>query len=372
MKTFFNLVQEVQKPGFCHHCGGCVSFCTAINYAALEMDADGKPRFRDMEKCIECGLCYAICPEIGELDEEIKRQAAWSAPVGRVIETTVVQSTDDAVRAQATDGGAVTTLLLHMLERGRIDGAIVTRQCGPFQREPFLATSAKEIKEAAGFFIDTSHGMESYGAYYLENASIQAFDPMVQRGLRRVAFVGTPCQISAIRRMQALSLVPADSIAFVVGLFCSGNFHFGDDEKAQMAELGGFDWNDVERINLKGAFIAKLKSGEIKQIDLADLEPMKRFACRYCPDYSAEFADIACGGVGAPEGWTTVVSRTPLGRAVLADARTAGRLAQFDRADNPEYASEAAQALRKHSAAKKKMARHNRHDLTDKGVQFNI
>ncbi|MGD9097648.1 MAG: 4Fe-4S dicluster domain-containing protein, partial [Desulfobacterales bacterium] len=63
MKTFFNLVQEVQKPGFCHHCGGCVSFCTAINYAALEMDPDGKPRYRDIEKCIECGLCYAICPE---------------------------------------------------------------------------------------------------------------------------------------------------------------------------------------------------------------------------------------------------------------------------------------------------------------------
>ena len=62
MKTFFNLIQEVQKPGRCHHCGGCVTFCTAINYGALELGEDGKPRYKDIEKCIECGLCYSICP----------------------------------------------------------------------------------------------------------------------------------------------------------------------------------------------------------------------------------------------------------------------------------------------------------------------
>ena len=87
MKTFFNLIQEVQKPGLCHHCGGCVTFCTAINYGALELGEDGRPRYKDIEKCIECGLCYSICPEIGELDEEAKRRVAWSAPMGRILET---------------------------------------------------------------------------------------------------------------------------------------------------------------------------------------------------------------------------------------------------------------------------------------------
>lgn len=372
MKTFFNLVQEVQKPGFCHHCGGCVSFCTAINYGALEMGADGKPRYRDIEKCIECGLCYSICPEIGELDEEVKRIAAWSAPVGRVIETSVVQAGEAGVREKATDGGAVTALLLHMLSRGRIDGAIVTRPTEPFHREPFLATTAEEIKAAAGFFIDTSHGMPSYSEYVMDNASVQAFDPMVQRGLRRVAFVGTPCQINAVRRMQALGLVPADSIAFVLGLFCSGNFHFGEEEKAHLAELGGFAWEDAAKVNLKDAFLVELASGETRRIELEALEPMKRHACRYCPDYSAEFADIACGGIGAARGWTTVVARTPLGRAVLADARSKGFLVQFDRKDAPDYVSAAEQAIRKHSAAKKKKARHNRHDLTDKALQFKV
>ncbi|MCK7511147.1 MAG: hypothetical protein MZV70_48525 [Desulfobacterales bacterium] len=46
----------------------------------------------------------------------------------------------------------VTALLLHLLERGRIDGAIVTQaRSGPFSAGPFLATSSEEIKDAAGF-----------------------------------------------------------------------------------------------------------------------------------------------------------------------------------------------------------------------------
>ncbi|MCP4764412.1 MAG: coenzyme F420 hydrogenase, partial [archaeon] len=57
-KTFFNLIQEVQKEGKCNHCGGCVTFCSAISYDALSMDDHGKPFFNDINKCNECGLCY--------------------------------------------------------------------------------------------------------------------------------------------------------------------------------------------------------------------------------------------------------------------------------------------------------------------------
>jgi coenzyme F420 hydrogenase subunit beta len=55
MKTFFNIIQEVQKPGLCHRCGGCVPVCSAVNYGALEIDAEGKPRYGEIEKCIKSG-----------------------------------------------------------------------------------------------------------------------------------------------------------------------------------------------------------------------------------------------------------------------------------------------------------------------------
>lgn len=369
MKTFFHLVQEVQKPGLCHRCGGCVTFCTAINYGALELDAEGKPQYADMEKCIECGLCYAVCPEINEFEEETKRLVAWSAPLGRVIETSVVRARDAAVRERATDGGAVTALLVHLFDTGRIDGAVVTRQINPFQREPFLALTRQEILDSAGFHIDTSHGMKRFSDRYLTYASIEELQPVLAKGLRRVAFVGTPCQIKAVRKMQAMEIVPSEAIAYCLGLFCSGNFIFGPEQRQNLAEIGGFGWNDVQKMNIKDSFQVHLNSGEVRSIDLDKLDFMKRVACRYCPDYTAEYADVSFGGLGAEEGWTTVLTRTPLGRAILADARGEA-LEEFDHKVNPQYATQAFKAALTWSEHKKAAAEQSRHELGRPNVRL--
>ncbi|MDJ0784916.1 MAG: Coenzyme F420 hydrogenase/dehydrogenase, beta subunit C-terminal domain [Desulfosarcinaceae bacterium] len=369
MKTFFNLIQEVQKPGLCHRCGGCVTFCTAVNYGALAINDEGTPYYSEIEKCIECGLCYSICPEIDELKAETRRQVAWSAPMGRVIETTLARALDPAVRANGTDGGAVTALLLHLFDTGRIDGAIVTQPTGPFQRRPCLATDRETIRNAAGFYFDTSHGMQAYSEAYLTHASIEEFAPMIRKGLRRVALVGTPCQIEAFRRMQTMGVVPSHEIAFCFGLFCTGNFVFGDEERARLARDHEFDWRQAKKLNVKDRFNVHLQNGEVKAIPLADLDFMKRYACHYCGDYSAEYADVAFGGIGAPEGWTTVIARTPLGRAALADAK--GNTIEELRSEGDEtLVTNAIGKVRTHSAKKKTSARQRRREMAKPSVTF--
>jgi coenzyme F420 hydrogenase subunit beta len=340
-----------------------------VNYGALELDPDGKPRYGAIEKCIECGLCHAICPEIDELEAETREKVGWVAPIGRIIETTVARAGDPAVRRNATDGGVVTALLVHLLERGRIDGAIVTKQVGPFQRRPALATSIEEIKDAAGFFFDTSHGIKSFGDQYLLYSSIEEFDPMIKKGLRRVALVGTPCQIKSVRRMQTLGLVPSESIQLCLGLFCSGNFTFGEEQRRGLAAAGGFSWEDVRKVNIKDDFMVHLKSGEVKTIALDDLQSIRRYACRFCPDYAAEFADIAFGGIGAEEGWTTVIIRSPLGRAAFADAKSAAALEEFNVKMNPNFATQALAKVQSWSAKKRQAAQQNRRQLGPKAVQ---
>jgi coenzyme F420 hydrogenase subunit beta len=368
MKTFFNLIQEVQKPGLCHHCGGCVTFCTAVNYGALELGEDGKPRYKEIEKCIECGLCYSICPEISELDEETKRQVAWSAPMGRILETIIARAASPEVRAVATDGGVVTGLLLHLFDLRRIDGAIVSRQVGPFQRQPWLATSREEIIEAAGFHFDTSPGMSLFSEVYSTySPSIVELEDVARHHLNRVAFVGTPCQINSLRRMEVLGIVPAGAIKFHLGLFCTGNFHFGPEQRKRLEEIANFQWEEVRKVNVKEELMIHLHDGNIRFLPLEQLDFMKRYACRYCDDYAAEFADLSFGGIGAPEGWTTVMARSPLGRAVLADAR-GKNLEIINFKDHPRAAELALIKVMTWSEKKKRQAQAGHREL-EKSVQ---
>ena len=78
---------------------------------------------------------------------------------------------------------------------------------------------------------------------------------------------------------------------------------------------------------------------------------------------------MSFGGIGAEEGWTTVISRTPLGRAALADAKGRGVLTEYSVADRPDYASRALAVVTDWSERKKKTARENRRSLGPKAVQ---
>jgi coenzyme F420 hydrogenase subunit beta len=94
---------------------------------------------------------------------------------------------------------------------------------------------------------------------------------------------------------------------------------------------------------------------------LSDLEFIKRDACKLCDDFSAEYADICFGGLGAKEGWTTVITRTPLGRAVLAYA-LGESLESFPYEENPKYITLAQDKILMVSKSKKDRAAQNRID----------
>ena len=91
-------------------------------------------------------------------------------------------------------------------------------------------------------------------------------------------------------------------------------------------------------------------------------------ACRYCGDYSAEFADISFGGIGAQEGWTTAIVRTPLGRAAFADARGTA-IEELTHEDDENFATQALSLVRAWSARKKKAARQHRRENGRSGVK---
>ena len=61
-------------------------------------------------------------------------------------------------------------------------------------------------------------------------------------------------------------------------------------------------------------------------IPLKELEATVRPGCRSCTDFAAVDADISAGAVGAPKGSTTLLVRTPIGKAFVDRAVASGKL----------------------------------------------
>ncbi|THB80973.1 MAG: coenzyme F420 hydrogenase [Desulfobacteraceae bacterium] len=357
-KTFLDLVEDVHTPGRCNHCGGCVSFCSAINYGALDLDHTGQPFISDREKCIECGLCYSVCPQTRELDGDIQKHCEWKEPYGRVIQTAITHACNEDIRASGTDGGVVTAVLTHLLTTGRINGAIVSKQTG-HGRVPCVAKTKQEILDSAGSHFGASHGMIRFASEYSTfSPTITALGELRYNPLDRLAFVGTPCQIASVRKMQALGIVPSDAIHVCLGLFCSGNFHFTEPWFKSLEKDYDFDHRFIEKINIKEQFAFFLSDGRVVKVPIDRFDPVRRPACGFCTDFSAAFADISFGGLGAEEGWTTAVIRTPLGKELF-DHALAHALVPYRYADNPRYISQAEEKIYTATAHKKAMAEKN-------------
>jgi len=124
--------------------------------------------------------------------------------------------------------------------------------------------------------------------------------------------------------MQVLGVIPSDVIKYYFGLFCMENFSFDDLQLKRLQERHGFDVTQIVKVNVKEDFFIYLKDDRVIHIPFDEIDSIARPACRGCPDFSAEYSDISFGGVGSPEGYTTVLIRSEKGKWVYRGALTAG------------------------------------------------
>lgn len=324
-KTFEDLQEEVQKVGLCGRCGGCVSFCTADRLGALKMDEAGRPVYADKDKCLECGLCYLICPQTKELDAEVREKLRWKPPIGPYQTIVSARTTDEGVMEVCTDGGVVTSILMCMHEYHLIEGALVSRKTGIFSRKPVIATTRSDLIRAAGSQFSESAHIEKVGEDYTTYTQMMpAIKGLSMRYFSNLAIVGTPCQIHTIRKMQVLGILPADIIRFTIGLFCMENLSFDAITWGKFAERHHIDMKDVAKLNIKEDLIVTLRSGETLHIPFEEVNEIARPACLACQEFANEYADISVGGLGSPDGYTTTLIRTDLGRKVYRETMRHG------------------------------------------------
>lgn len=321
--SFDDLIQNVIDKGLCNNCGACVSFCTACRVGAIQMcDCEENiPQWVDPDLCYKCGICYLICPQTQELNEKIREEFDWKPPIGRYRDIFIAQATDIEILEVATDGGVVTALLWYMLENDIIDGAIVSRRTGLFSREPAIAKNREELIDAAGSAFAEAQHLDKIGQKYTNYvpivSTVQKIKPKRQI---RIAAVGTPCQILAIRKMQALNILPSDIIHFTVGLFCMQCFAFDNLMEKEFIKKHHITPTDIAKMNVKENFRLELKSGVSIHIPFNEIEDIARPACLFCEDFANDFADVSVGGLGSPDGYTTTMIRSTFAKQVFTDA----------------------------------------------------
>ncbi len=347
-KTFRDLQEEVVRKGICTQCGACVSFCSAGRLNALELDEDGFPRYADEDKCLRCGICYLICPLTGDLDVEVRRRFGWRPPVGTVQTITSARATDAAILSVAADGGVVTALLLYMLENYLIQGAIVSRKTTPFTREPLIATSREELISAASFHVaGPSHPKEPGEEYTTYSPAISAVKDLEGSRLSHVAMVGTPCQVKTVRKMQCLGIAPAHTIGYTVGPFCMESFSFDALGRKKLEDRLHIDLADVDRLDVREDLGISLRDGRTIRVPFEEVDELARAVCLACTEFANDYADIAVGGLGSPDGYATMLIRTEKGSRVYDGALRQGYIEERRFTDAAELRSERTKMMAK-------------------------
>jgi coenzyme F420 hydrogenase subunit beta len=330
VKGFQDLAAEVQKRGICGKCGGCVAFCSAGEFNALRAGEDGAPVMTDESKCLHCGICYLICPQVKVLDQELRQKTSWKPPIGPYRKLVSARAHSRKVRRVATDGGVVTALLAHALKSHMIQAAIVSRRVGPLSREPMVATTAEDLIQAAGSHFEESQHLPKVGEQYTTfSPSVRQVKSLGKRDLTKIALVGTPCQVFTIKKMQLLRVLPADNIALTVGLFCMESFSFDARTRRALEKELCVELGQIGKLNIKDDIVVTTAGKETVHIPFGVMDQFARAACFACTDFANEYADISCGGLGSPDGYTTTILRTTAGEALYNRAKQDGAIEQL-------------------------------------------
>lgn len=275
---------------YCVGCGLCIGICPSKALRLAIRDYRLIPVL-EPSRCLNCGLCTRYCPAI--LDVHLK--------VGN-ISTRIVQSfrfkniyfawaRDPEVRYKGASGGVVTALLLYMLKYKIIDCAVVTLM-RDLVAKPLITSQESTIVSATG-------------SIYFKTFTLSLLSKVLEllsQGYR-VAIVGLPCMIRAIRKV--VPPVYTDKL-ILLGLVC---YHINElwyllyilsrhrPEKFAIPTKitsRGFGWPGMIIISYRvGHHHINVKIG---QFSLWNLVPIFEFTsplgCLYCSDHTAIDADI--------------------------------------------------------------------------------
>ena len=371
---FWDLEKAVIDAERCVQCGVCVAACPTDSIGIGE---DDLPTLVKM--CTGCSLCWDFCPRGGlqyeatwkledakmveeeglfraesegerqdeDLDEFEDQQlekitgnnaAAAKASglsvadgvsgnaLGTVHETYTARVNPMIEGAQ--DGGFVSAMLIELLEKGEIDGALVARESETerWKGEAFLARTPDEVRESAGSFYNQTLA--------LGHVDFKGYDLPPNP---RIAVVGTPCEIEGIKAMQARPWTwgssQVEAITLTIALLCTKSFNYEKLMLDEIRDKRSVDLDNVGRVDIiRGKLIVQDLDGEtIFEEPIKDFHGAALKGCDECADFMGHAADISVGSVGSADGYSSVIVRSEEGLSAFEHVRPKLELRDLDK-----------------------------------------
>ncbi len=358
---FWELEAAVIDAGRCIQCGACVAVCPSDS---IGIGGDDLPELVKM--CTGCSLCWDFCPRGGlryeatwplieetpvslshrrngngtrprsEDDEPAGgADSGWSITGGPASDGLGVMRDAHTARVAdgmpgAQDGGVVSAILVAALEAGELDGVLLAREDDnkPWKGVAHLARTAEEVAASAGSFYNQTMGL---GHLDLGRHDLPR-DP-------KIAVVGTPCEVQAIRAMQARPWTwgksRVDAVVLTIALLCTKSFDYRGLMLRELRDRRGVLLSQVGKVDvIHGRMIVEDREGN-RIVD----EPVRDFhgaalkGCDECADFLGHGADISVGSVGSDEGYSSVLVRTEAGRTAFERARNGLEVRGLDSAE---------------------------------------
>jgi coenzyme F420 hydrogenase subunit beta len=333
-KHWKHLYQEIVATEICCGCSACVVACPHHVLELRDFDPIQSDPNSPFDNCIHgeegCSLCAMACLRLNPLLDVIEPQVfgarrSEDQPEGPYRFKTLARAADEAIRARGQDGGAVTALLVHGLDAGDLDGAVVAAPSPDvaWLDAPKLVRSSSELLATAG-------------SRYTYCATPLGLRDAVAARCRKVAVVGVSCESTALRELAAEGIRRwTRPIALSIGLMCCETFDYDAFMIGVVENELGIPLTDITKVNVKGRVIVTLENGDEVTIPLKRARPYANEWCHHCPDFAAEHADLSCGGLGM-EGWTMILVRSARGEEYFRRAVDSGALELRPAEERPE------------------------------------
>jgi len=330
VKTFKDLDNEIIKTDKCCSCGACIAYCESQNFNVIEMN-EYIPSFKSEKNgsnCIECGVCYYICPQTSPLLEKLNDAYNIEDKIGHIIKILAAKTTNAAIAKVGQDGGVVSTILAYLFDKHKIDAAIVSEFDNNLKPIPKIIFNKEDLLKSAGTRYSISSQIIPLKDLYHISQEILMKRRIFNIDQLCMAFVGTPCQCRAISKMRFLRVKPAHVIKYIISLFCFENFDYSELFNILKKETN-VDPINIEKTWIKKNFFISTKKNEEIEVDIKILDPAIRKHCHECNEFTGRFSDISIGSSGAPKEYSMIITRTEIGYKIIKSLISYGLIEQF-------------------------------------------